>query len=454
MKDELSASGVFVLAMFGIMVLFLTFCGFFTFRHCCYVWQRKIGRRRKDSLESILNLLYNEDYYYLESSTPYLAPSESKYDRISDDEEKEDSSHQSSVPSFAYEPSQGQRIKWTGTGQIVLDKYKVCPQMVNSDISSQRKLHRQTKFVGSADDVSNWIQNGTDEPIKPSSTLLPSGKHLRSPPNSLILSHSNSSSTERSPTESRLSPTGNHKEKTVSIKKIVAASKFIGAAHRARRQLRMQSRYNPETFRYRNDSSERSAASSFEKRSSPNADGENLRQSTKQGQINFLEVINKIRDQNLERNSNELTERQDELKEWGSSPRDYGNNDRAVNEVSRDITRDTLSGKDVHMKWVELKKNDPLKTPAGLRPESPRDTVFNGDKSRREKRVRMLKPCDRTFENISQYTRKPGKKIYSASVGGNEKRTTNDVEKLYEKYEEMEKTRYAEMLKKAKSLKR
>jgi hypothetical protein len=75
-------------------------------------------------LESILDLLYNEDYYYLESSTPYLPPPE-------DDSSSEktggsgDAEGDSSKASFASTPTHGQSIKWNETEKISMDKYKV-----------------------------------------------------------------------------------------------------------------------------------------------------------------------------------------------------------------------------------------------------------------------------------------------------------------------------------------
>ena len=118
------AAAVFEFTMFGIMVLFLSFCGFFTFKHCFYIWRRKKRKRHDDSLESILDLLYNEDYYYLESSTPYLPPPD-------DDSSSEktggsvDAEGDSSKASFASAPTQGQSVKWSGTEKISMDKYKV-----------------------------------------------------------------------------------------------------------------------------------------------------------------------------------------------------------------------------------------------------------------------------------------------------------------------------------------
>jgi hypothetical protein len=110
--------------MFGIMVLFLSFCGFFTFKHCFYIWRRKKRKRHDDSLESILDLLYNEDYYYLESNTPYLPPQE-------DDSSSEktggslDTEGETSKASLASASTRGQSVKWSGTETISMDKYKV-----------------------------------------------------------------------------------------------------------------------------------------------------------------------------------------------------------------------------------------------------------------------------------------------------------------------------------------
>ena len=110
--------------MFAIMVLFLSFCGFFTFKHCFYIWRRKKRKRHDDSLESILDLLYNEDYYYLESSTPYLPPpeDESSNQKTGGSGEGEG---ESSKPSFVSAPSQGQSVRWDDTEKIAMDKYNV-----------------------------------------------------------------------------------------------------------------------------------------------------------------------------------------------------------------------------------------------------------------------------------------------------------------------------------------
>ena len=118
------AAAVFEFAMFGIMVLFLSFCGFFTFKHCFYIWRRKKRRRHDDSLESILDLLYNEDYYYLESSTPYLPPQEddSSSEKTGGSVETEG---ETSTASYASAPTQGQSVKWDGTEKISMNKYKV-----------------------------------------------------------------------------------------------------------------------------------------------------------------------------------------------------------------------------------------------------------------------------------------------------------------------------------------
>lgn len=131
------AAAVFELAMFGIMVLFLSFCGFFTFKHCFFIWRKKKRRRHDDSLESILDLLYNEDYYYLESSVPYLPPPEDKTNRETPGGSVQTVEGDSSHASFASAPTQGRSVKWNGSEKIAMHKYKVMKEHVMVDIKNQ-----------------------------------------------------------------------------------------------------------------------------------------------------------------------------------------------------------------------------------------------------------------------------------------------------------------------------
>ena len=109
--------------MFGIMVMFLSCCGFFTLKHCFYIWRRKKRRRLYDSLESILDLLYNEDYYYLESSTPYLPEDDdSSNDQVGRTSEDEDQLKDNEA---CLGSSEGRSVRWQGPPKISIDKFKV-----------------------------------------------------------------------------------------------------------------------------------------------------------------------------------------------------------------------------------------------------------------------------------------------------------------------------------------
>ena len=107
------------------MLLFLSFCGFFTFKHCFYLWRKKKRRRRDDSLESILDLLYNEDYYYLESSTPYLPEDEDSGNEIGEKISETVENPGNDEPCLDSAPSQGQSVKWIGPEKISINKFKV-----------------------------------------------------------------------------------------------------------------------------------------------------------------------------------------------------------------------------------------------------------------------------------------------------------------------------------------
>ena len=111
--------------MFAIMVLFLSFCGFFTFKHCFYIWRKKKRRRRDDSLESILDLLYNEDYYYLEATTPYLPENEDSDNEHAGERSESVDNTEDDGPCLDSAPAQGRSVKWNGLEKISIDKFKV-----------------------------------------------------------------------------------------------------------------------------------------------------------------------------------------------------------------------------------------------------------------------------------------------------------------------------------------
>ncbi|XP_028407895.1 uncharacterized protein LOC114530528 isoform X2 [Dendronephthya gigantea] len=425
MKDVLSAAAVFEFAMFGIMVLFLSFCGFFTFKHCFYMWRRKKRKRHDDSLESILDLLYNEDYYYLESSTPYLPPTEDDSSSEKTGESVDQEADVSKAASFASAPAHGQSVKWAGTEKISLDKYKVCPQTLKPEArddcsSAQRKLKRQTKFLGSSENVVSPGEHSTS-PALPSRQLSVD-QHPEQRPHTLNLG-SNSKKSNSPPAS--VSPSARRKETSVSIRKVVATSKFIGAAHRAKRQLRMQSRFQPGTFHFREKSTEESISpsASFEKRISPNDDFDTRKNSKRK--VNFLDPVESV-------------------------------------TPTRDQTRGTHA-KDAH-KWEPYtgghapdrhprrhKRDTYAREHTGV--SSPQEShAYHGSRIHvPDKRGQKIGSPHSAFKWFPR-PRTTGSSDHDH--GRHDDRSGTDVEELCQEYEQMEKTRYAEMLKKAKSLRR
>ncbi|CAB3982469.1 tubulin alpha-3 chain-like [Paramuricea clavata] len=409
MKDVLSAAAVFEFTMFGIMILFLSFCGFFTFKHCFYIWRRKKRKRHDDSLESILDLLYNEDYYYLESSTPYLPPPE-------DDSSSEktggsgDAEGDSSKASFASTPTHGQSIKWNGTEKISMDKYKVCPQDVKSETrdSSQRKLRRQTKFLGSSENVVNQTEQST-----PTYELSPEQAPDHRP-HTLSFSP-NMTPMDRNPAE-KISPSVRQKHASVSIRKLVATSKFIGSAHRAKKQLRMQSRFQPGTFRYREDVSPPDG--SFEKRSSPSGESDSRPNSKRK--VNFLDLVSSSREPHARD-----THARDHTRVFHAR-------DHARDTHARDYARDAHARDHARVSY----------------PQEPH--AHHKSRIHPEWRSKNIGSPHSAF----QWFPKPHAtgSTERASSGRHDDRSGTDVEELCQEYERLEKTRYAEMLKKAKSL--
>ena len=265
--------------------------------------------------------------------------------------------------------------------------YQVCPQTVKSEtrdnISSQRKLKRQTKFLGSSENVLNQ---------KETSPLSVTPVFQQSPeenpdqrPRYLNISPV-IKTVDKSPPDKHSSSKRNKQPSSVSIRKVVATSKFIGAAHRAKKQLRMQSRFQPGTFRYREEGGGDNSVSPSG--SSPNSDSDS-RHKTKR-KVNFLDLVSP------------------------SHSRDVHVRDHARSSYPREPH--------AHQKSRINPRGHNIASPNSAFQWFPRPHVTGGS------------------DHVSS--------------GRHDDRSGTDVEELCQEYERLEKTRYAEMLKKAKSFRR
>ena len=291
----------------------------------------------------------------------------------------------------------------------------MCPQTVRSETrdASQRKLKRQTKFLGSSDNIPNQTEQ-SPIPVTPTYELSPEQPpDMR--PHTLNL-NPNTKAVEKSP------PSGGQRKQpaSVSIRKVVATSKFIGAAHRAKKQLRLQSRFQPGTFRYREESGSgehmNSPTDSFEKRSSPIGESD-VRQNVKR-KVNFLDLVSPSRD----------THARDHTR--GTHARDH-TRDAHV----RDHTQDTRARD--HTRISHLRE-----------PHSHHKSRIHS-----EKRNQNIGSPNSAFQWFPR-PRVTGSSDHHVTGGRQDDKSGNDVEELCQEYERLEKTRYAEMLKKAKSFRR
>lgn len=294
----------------------------------------------------------------------------------------------------------------------------MCPQTSKPEqresISSHKTLRRQPNFQTSYS-VENVLDH--EEQSTTPDALMPQLNYEQDAmrPDSPRLNQ-NTRPTDRNLPE-KVSPTTCRKNASISIRKVVATSKFIGAAHRARKQLRMQSRFQPGTFRYRDQVS---PDGSFEKRISPSGESE-LRPSSK-GRVNCLDLPSASLD-----------------------PQAYDHTpDSDMKDDARDHTRDNLG------------RHYPLDIPArsyarGLHVHDAHEHRKNGIHSK--KRTQKIDSPSSAFRSL------PSPRGVTGSFNGvssisRDNRTGSDVEELYQQYERLEKTRYSEMLKKAKSLRR
>ena len=304
----------------------------------------------------------------------------------------------------------------------------MCPQTLKPETrdecsSSQRKLKRQTKFLGSSENIISRMEHSTG-PVLPSRQL----SHDQNPerrPHTLNFS-SNSRETNSPP--GNTSPNTRHKQASISIRKVVATSKFIGAAHRAKRQLRMQSRFHPGSFHFREKSADSSLSpnASFEKRNSPNEDS-NTRQNSKR-RVNFLDPVESV---TPTRDHTRGTHARDADK-W-----ELYTGDHVPDRHSRRHKRDT------HAK-EHTRVSSPQESHAyhGSRIHVPNK---RGQKIGSPHSAFKWFPRPRTTGSLDHD---------NFNNSRHDDRSGTDVEELCQEYEQMEKTRYAEMLKKAKSLRR
>ena len=271
----------------------------------------------------------------------------------------------------------------------------MCPQDVKSETrdSSQRKLRRQTKFLGSSENVVNQTDQST-APMTPTYELSPEQAPDHRP-HTLSLSP-NTTPMDRSPTDKN-SPSVRQKKASVSIRKVVATSKFIGSARRAKKKLRMQSRFQPGTFRYREDVSPPDG--SFEKRSSPSGESDSRPNSKRK--VNFLDLASSSREPH------------------------------ARDTHARDNTRGSHASDHTRVSY-------------------PREThAHHKSRVHPERRSKNIGSPHSAFQ---WFPRSHVTGTEHASSGRHDNRSGTDVEELCQEYERLEKTRYAEMLKKAKSL--
>ena len=325
---------------------------------------------------------------------------------------------------------------------LILNTYcfciQVCPQTANSETrgnsSSQRKLKRQTKFVCSSENILKQTElQSTASAITPTYEQSPE-QDPDTRPHTLHLSP-NTRAMDRSPPE-KPSP-GQKKHASVSIRKVVATSKFIGAAHRAKKQLRMQSRFQPGTFRYREEGADNSVSpsSSIEKRHSPNEESDS-RPSSKR-KVNFLDLVSFAHSRD--------THARDHSR--GSHDRDHARDTHA-----RDRTRDT------HV--IDFTRDAHTREPTRDTHRRDHTSVSHPREHHRAHHQSGIHPSGKRSQKIGSpnsafqwFPRPhvPGRSDRVSRDRHDDGRGTN-VEELYQEYERIEKTRYAEMLKKAKSL--
>lgn len=291
----------------------------------------------------------------------------------------------------------------------------MCPQTVKSESrdASQRKLKRQTKFLGSSDNILNQSEQ-SPIPVTPTHELSPENPP-DTRPHTLSL-NPDTKAVEKSPPGS----VQRKQQASVSIRKVVATSKFIGAAHRAKKQLRLQSRFQPGTFRYREESGSgehaNSPTGSFEKRSSPI--GESDSRPNVKRKVNFLDLVSPSRD---------------------THARDHTRGTHA-----RDHMRDTHAGD--HTRGTHAKDHTRI---SHLRePHSHHKSRIHS-----EKRNQTIGSPNSAFQWFPR-PRVTGSSDRHVTGGRQDDKSGNDVEELCQEYERLEKTRYAEMLKKAKSFRR
>ena len=280
--------------------------------------------------------------------------------------------------------------------------------------TSQRKLKRQTKFLGSYDNILNQTE---PSPVPATPTYeMSSPQPPDARPRTLGLNPNTNGVVEK------VSPTSGQRRQqaSVSIRKVVATSKFIGAAHRARKQLRLQSRFQPGTFRYRDESGSfdhvASPTGSFEKRSSPIGESDS-RQNTKR-KVNFLDLVSPSREAHARDHTR------------GAHARDH-----TWDTHGRDHTRDTHAGDHARVS----------------NPRGPH--AHHKGRIHSEKRNQNIGSSNSAFQWFPR-PRVTGSSEQHVISARHDDKSGNDVEELCQEYERMEKTRYAEMLKKAKSLRR
>ncbi len=291
------------------------------------------------------------------------------------------------------------------------------------NISSQRKLKRQTRFIGLSENVLNQTEQPT-APITPIYELNPrQDPDLR--PHSLNLS-ANTKTVERSPPEQKSKfSSERHKQASVSIRKVVATSKFIGAAHRAKKQLRMQSRFQPGTFRYREENVDQSPSPSDSVEKGSSSHGESDSRPNSKRKVNFLDLV--TFHHSREPHARDHTR--------GSHERDHTRGTHA-----RDHTRES-HGRD-HARDTHTRISHPSE------PHAHHKTRIH----REGKRSQKIGSPNSAFHWFPR-PHVTGRSDHVSS-SRHDDRSGTDVEELCQKYERLEKTRYAEMLKKAKSLRR